>query len=215
MSVHVPGRRDDVNPRPDLGFPVKQLIARSGEVDELRNGVLGGARGLQLTPLAEDGPTREGRVSANVVEVQVAVDDQVDVLHRHPRRTKGLFDLDPSRPVPVLGLLVRFPQARVEEENAIRRPDHVPEHRLDPGTGRAGLLWRADEGSQLDPHDVIHTHDPTLGRGECRQSLSRAIAWAKPLSTSRSRWVSRPNNTSCVAESCYNGRINELIAAWA
>ena len=74
VTRDVPGRRDDMDTRCDLGLAVEELVRRSVEVDELRERVVAGPSGVELQALCEQRSSGEAWIAADVVEVQVAVD---------------------------------------------------------------------------------------------------------------------------------------------
>ncbi len=80
VSSDVSRSRDDMDAGRDLTLAVEKFVTGAVEVDQCRNGVFRGAGGFELLALAEDWPTREQRVCPDVVEVQMAVDDEVDVI---------------------------------------------------------------------------------------------------------------------------------------
>ena len=182
----VPGRRHDVHAGQHLGLAVQLLVPQTRRVDELGQGVVGGAGGLELGALRHHRTAGELRVAAAVVEVQVAVDDERDVVEpRAGRRQRGPQQVAPG---PVVRVdVVRGAHAGVEQEQPGGVVDEVPEDRLDPRAAGAGLLRGPHEVPVVDPPDTdgdtrARRHAPTL---PCRlrarrQGVPRALILRQP-----------------------------------
>ena len=96
------------------------------------------------------------RVPAAVVEVQVAVDHQVDVLDAVPGRGEGVRQRPAVRAVVRLGGRPGGTHAGVEEDQLLVAAYQVAEDRFDPGLRTAGLGGRAHEVPEVEPADLSH-----------------------------------------------------------
>src|SRR5262245_10730077 len=77
----VPWRREDPDTGEDLGLAVELLVHRSWMLDQLRHCVIGGrTRRGKLASLSEDRTARKQRITATMIEVQVAVNHPADAL---------------------------------------------------------------------------------------------------------------------------------------
>lgn len=182
MPLSVAGRRNDPDSRPELGLTGEFLVNRSGEVDELIDGVVAAAGGGQLHILDQDGLAYQERVSSAVVEVKVAVHDDADVCRSDSGcRQRGL-QRAPLGAVVRFGPGVRVADTGVEEKQSLVVPHQVGERGLDPRLRAARLRSRPDEVPQIEPtHRHLHPHTTILA---ARDVPSRCSADTPPRAES-------------------------------
>jgi hypothetical protein len=174
VAVDVTRCRDDVYAGGYLGLAIQQLVLRPREVDEVREGVVRLVRGFQLTALAVDRPPDEGRVAADVIEVQVTVHDQVNVARREPHLGKGRVNRRAAWSIPGLGVRVSLAHARVEKQHTHGRSSNVSMDRFDTRCPGLRLGGRPDECPQPDASHVVDAHAVTLAIIQRRHSPSHA-----------------------------------------
>ena len=95
-----------------------------------------------------------------MVEVEVAVHDDVYVARREAQLAEGVRDPDALWPVPGLGLWACFTEAGIEQEQAGGGACDVAEHGLDTRASRVRLLRRANECPQVETCHVVDPHVP-------------------------------------------------------
>ena len=164
VPIDVSGRGNDVYSGRYLGLAVKQLVACSSKVDQVRDRVVGGLSSVEFDALASDRAAAEGRVAADVVEVQVAVHDDVDVVSGEAEPAESILDADALWPVPSFGLGTCITQAGVEKKQACGGARDVSKHGLDPRAAGVRLLGGPNERSQFKPGHVLDPHVTTLGQ---------------------------------------------------
>ena len=110
------------------GSPPRRPAGRtcSGVVDEVLHRVVPLLRHGELPSLTDDGRTRQQRVAAAVIGVQVAVDHQLDLVQLDTDRGERLRWCSAAGPVPVLRLGVAKTQTGVEQDQ--------PPGRVGPGS---------------------------------------------------------------------------------
>lgn len=95
--------------------------------------------GFEFGFLYEDGSAGQKGIAAAVVEMQVAVDDEGDVVEGGSGRGQGLLQGAATRPVVGFGFEVGGADAGVEEEQSFVVSYEVGEDRFGPRLGGAGL----------------------------------------------------------------------------
>ncbi len=187
MSRAVPGGGKHDEAVGDLGFPVDTVVDRPVEVDELGEGVVGSACRFELGRLHDDAPPGECGVRAAVVEVQVAVDDDVDRVDAASRVPTGEIEGAPLRLVARLDVGVCSADPRVEDDGELGVGDELAVDGLDPGLAGAGLDpglagaglgSRSHEEAEVEPVDVVDAGQPGHGNRSSRRSASMTGAKA-------------------------------------
>ena len=201
MTVDVPGRGNDVDSGPQLRLSVQQVVRAAGIVDEVLHGVVAALGGGELVPLAHDGGARQPRVPAAMIEVKMAVDDDVDVREPHPGGAECVGQLDPLWSVPVLGLSVAGAESGVEQQHPSGVSDDVAVDSFDPRLTRSGLLGRPDERAEQDPPYVTDAHHAVQRARRRWPSREAAGRTAVSMCGAVSAAVERPVTQATRAES--------------
>jgi hypothetical protein len=110
---------------------------------------------LELDPLSKDGPIGKGRVAPAVVEVEMAVDDETDVLEPRSYLMQGCGEVPP--PWSVMGIDVGVnSHPAVHQQGTQRVIDEVAKTRLDSWRARFSLCRGPDEVPEINTaHDRI------------------------------------------------------------
>ena len=157
MTAGMTWRRHEVNPRQHLGLACHLLEAAA--LDEFRERVILRMAGVvELCSLHEDRDLAQRRVTAAVVEVQVAVRGQPDI--REPRPDGRQRLAQPGSAWPVIGVnLGMGAHASIEQDHSLRVADDVAQARFHSEIARPGLLRRPHEVAEINtPHrDVSHS----------------------------------------------------------
>ena len=160
----VPGGRHDPQSRADLGLPGQLLVPRPGEADQVVGRVRAAAYEVHLGRLHQDRGAAEQRVATDVVEVQMAVDDQRDVRGPYPGGGQRPLDRAGRRPVVRLRPRVRGADARVEEQQFAAVVDEIGERGLHPRPPVRGLGAGTDEPAEVETPYVAHDGRPYARR---------------------------------------------------
>jgi len=147
---------DDAKPRKQVTVSVKQLVVRAREVDPVRQGVPWCARRLVLSALDEDRPTRKELVAAAVIEVEVRVNDETDVGRRQADPGERFLERVADGFIEAVDEFVRWPDARVHEDGAIRVSDEERKDGAGLAVARVALgindiseMQRVDRGGRI------------------------------------------------------------------
>ena len=158
------GRGDHPDPRPDLRFPVQQLVRSPAELDGDRHRVVGLVRGRVFRALGKDRPPREPAVSTGVVEVEVAVRDGCDVIGPDIRTLQRSVKRPGHRAVMRLGLGVRLGEPGVEQEEAARVADQVGADDDRLAGERIARTIGHGEVAEIQTRDVTNGNHPAMVR---------------------------------------------------
>ena len=125
MPRGVAGRRDDPDPVDHVGLAAVQLVRRAFEVVELGDRVVLDRARRRTRSAGRRSASREPRVVAAVVDVEVAVHDRADVADRGAGRREPRVQRASDRSVEVLGLLVSLRDPGVQQHGPVGVVDQI------------------------------------------------------------------------------------------
>jgi len=158
MAHGMAGRREHEHTWQQLRLAVEDLVTQARRIYESGQGVVrGAAGGIKFDALDEDRSSPEPGIAPAMVEVQVAVDHQLDILHSCPSGGQRRPQWPASRTVVGVDLGMNA-HSGVHQHEPVRVFDEVAEARIHSWGTRVGLLTRPDEVPEVDPpnRDVAH-----------------------------------------------------------
>ena len=163
MATRMARSGNHMNPVEDLARAVKGLVAETGRVNQLRQGVVRTMSRFQFDTLGENRAPRQMRVPAAMVEVQMAVHDLADLGQTYTRRDQGCLNRHSVRPV--MGVDIRMgPHPGVDHEHSVGVKDYVAQARFRPRHTGSCLFRGSNEITQVDAtNGQVRAHVHTVG----------------------------------------------------